>query len=431
MLQRTVRFLFLGALLLLSAATVSAQGNVLIQPQHSDPTWTAYYWDNMTFTGQPVLQRADAAINFNWGTGSPGTGVPADRFSVRWQRYIDVAAGTYRFTATSDDGIRVWVDDRLLIDSWRDQAPTTVAADRTLTAGHHLVRVDYYENGGGAVARLDYAPVDPPIVNWRGEYFNNTTLSGSPVLVRDDAAINFDWGTGAPAVQLPADLFSVRWTRTVTFEPGTYRFTLTVDDGARLTVNNHLLIDKWIVQAPTTYTADFYLPGGRTPLTLTYFENTGGATAKLSWARVTPPPGDGIIVDNTSPGFVTGGRAASWRTVQGGYGGNYLWTYNNDRVRPNYNWGRWYPDLDAGRYEVFVFIPARNATTDQARYWVSHRNGYTLVEIDQMAYADEWVSLGTYTFRGTSSDYVSLSDVTYEPYLSRRVAWDAARFVAR
>src|SRR5690606_7174536 len=114
-----------------------------------------------------------------------------------------------------------------------------------------------------------------------------------------------------------------------------------------------------------------------------------------------------------------------------GHGNSLLWTKNNDRVRANYNWARWYPTLTAGRYEVFVYIPERFTTTAQARYWVSHRDGYSLRVVDQSANGDRWVSLGTYWFRGTRDDYVSLADVTYESYLSRLIAFDAVRWVAR
>jgi hypothetical protein len=100
-------------------------------------------------------------------------------------------------------------------------------------------------------------------------------------------------------------------------------------------------------------------------------------------------------------------------------------------VRPNYNWARWYPDLAPGRYEVFVHVPEPYSTTSHARYWVSHLGGYSLCLVDQSANGGRWVSLGTYWFRGSRQDYVSLADVTFEPYLSRLIAFDAAKWVAR
>jgi hypothetical protein len=49
--------------------------------------------------------------------------------------------------------------------------------------------------------------------NWQASYWNNTTLSGSPVLVRSEANLNHDWGTGSPDPSVNADRFSARWIR--------------------------------------------------------------------------------------------------------------------------------------------------------------------------------------------------------------------------
>lgn len=97
------------------------------------------------------------AIDLNWGTGSPGPGVPTHNFSARWQRYIWFELGTYRFTVFADDGVRLWVDDRLLIDQWQDPQVATLQADVTLSQGYHRVRLEYYEASGSAAVRLSWA----------------------------------------------------------------------------------------------------------------------------------------------------------------------------------------------------------------------------------------------------------------------------------
>ena len=63
-----------------------------------------------------MLTRIDNAIDFDWGEGSPGAAVPADRFSARWTRTKTYTAGTYRFSVTGDDGIRVLVDGTLVLE---------------------------------------------------------------------------------------------------------------------------------------------------------------------------------------------------------------------------------------------------------------------------------------------------------------------------
>jgi hypothetical protein len=420
--------------LLWVGAPAVAQGP--ITPEHSDPTWQASYWNNANLSGQPVLQQSEPNIDYDWGTGSPAPGlVNSDYFSARWTRYIDVAPGSYRFTVTSDDGVRVWVDGDLILDAWYDHPPQTFTADVDLSEGHHLIKVAYYEKTGLAVAKVAWQRQGvPPSTVWQAEYFNNVTLSGTPALTREDAVIDFDWGVGSPAPgTVNTDNFSVRWTQTRDMPAAMYTFALRVDDGARLWVNGHLLIDAWKDQAPTPYTGDLYLPGGPVTLEVQYYERGGGAVAQLSWSTGgSPPPSpDAVIVDDLDPEFVRGGPAGDWRTAAEGHNGHLTWTLNHYDASASYNWARWYPVLQARRYEVFVYVPDRYTTTGQARYWVNHADGYTLRVVSQSATGGQWVSLGTYRFRGTNEDYVSLADVTFEPSYSRLVAFDAVKWVPR
>lgn len=431
--MRLHRMRWVLPVLVLLVMPVSALAQGPIMPEHTQATWEAAYWANMSLSGDPVLTREEENLNYNWGAGSPHDLVPDDGFSARWLRYISVTPGTYRFSVTSDDGVRLWVDDELILDMWYDHAAETRFVDHYLSAGHHLVRVEYYENTGLATVQVSWVRSDQAAGAWRAEYFNNVTLSGSPALVRNEAAIDFDWGTNSPdPAVVNSNYFSARWTRTMEFPADMYRFSVTVDDGARLWVNGHLLIDAWYEQAATTYTGEIYLSGSTT-IELQYYENTGFAVAQLDWE----PPVSGVptpqtvVVDDLSPGFAQGGAAGSWRTASEGYEGHLTWTYNNDQVRANYNWARWYPTLAGGRYEVFVYIPNRYSTTAQARYWVSHADGLKLRVVDQSANGGSWVSLGTYEFRGDNSGYVSLADVTFEPRLSRIVAFDAVRWEPR
>ncbi len=78
-----------------------------------------------------------------------------------------------------------------------------------------------------------------------------------------------------------------------------------------------------------------------------------------------------------------------------------------------------------------AYIPDRYTTTSNARYWISHAGGFSLRVINQDAYKDQWVSLGTYRFDGDDNEYVSLSDITYEPRLTRLIAFDAVKWVPR
>ncbi|HKX26726.1 MAG TPA: PA14 domain-containing protein [Blastocatellia bacterium] len=263
--------------------------------------WKGEYFNNRTLSDGPSMVRDDGEgfLDFDFGGGAPVStcGLPVDNFSIRWTRTVNFAAGTYRFSVTGDDGVRLYIDGQLKIDQFVDQAPTLYSADVDLTAGNHEVKLEYYEAGGGAVARLSWAQVSGAAClatvaadRWKGEYFNNRTLAGSPILVRDDGptSLNFDFGGGSPnsACGVPVDNFSTRWTRTVAFAAGTYRFSVTGDDGVRLYVDGQLKIDKFIDQGPTTYAADVALTAGNHEVKLEYYEAGGGAVARLSWAPV-------------------------------------------------------------------------------------------------------------------------------------------------
>jgi hypothetical protein len=530
--------------------------------------WKGEYFPGIDLLGSPTAVADEGAgfLAFDWGSGGPGRcGIGSDRFSARFTRTLSFAAGTYRFVARVDDGVRLYVDGRLQLDRWFDQAPTSYTVDVPLAAGEHSIEFHYYENGGGATLGLEWsslgglpddaeiveaessvpsslgpgetrsirvrvrnsgtktwnagepvrlgagptgnvawrnfacggygnAPSDaraylcqsvspgashdfrfeitapssgvgrfavrmvrdgvhwfgedrtwsipiaaapplaadvletqsaipaslapgetrsvtvriqntgsstwtagemfrlgagssntvtwesfpcggfsnsvtdaraylcspvapngvydftfnvtapqngpavlsvqmvkelvawfgerrdwsipqgsscsqsPPADRWKGEYFSNTVLSGPPALTRDDGGgfLSFDFGTGSPGSScgVGVDLFSARWTRTVVFTPGTYRFTARSDDGIRVFVDNVLHLDKWILQAPTTYSFDVNLNAGSHTLRMEFYENLGGAVAQISWAKL-----------------VDGGASASKLTLHTGFTG--------------------------------------------------------------------------------------------------------------
>ena len=334
--------------------------------------WYAEFFSNRSLSGTPVVTRWDSRVDFNWGSGAPAAGVPADDFSARWTRIEYFDGGTYRLYARADDGFRLWVGSNLVIDSWVDQQGGWITRDVYLNQGGYQVRAEYYEHQGGALVTLHWERLSGG-AGWLGEYFGNRTLTGDPALVRDDSEINFDWGTGSPVSWMPADNFSARWTRQVRFDPGYYRLSVRSDDGVRIWLDNGLVIDRWMVMNNELHYVDGIYLSGVHQLRIEYFENTGHARVRF-WVERSggnlpapmPPTAGAVVVDDTDPGFVTGGSSSGWRVSSIGYGGRMTWTRNNDYQRPNYNWARWYPNLVAGRYKVFVYIPERNASTRHA-----------------------------------------------------------------
>jgi len=113
------------------------------------------YFDNIDFTTLKVT-RTDATVNFDWATGAPASGVAADTFSVRWTGFVEApAGGTYTFYTVSDDGVRLWVNGQPLVNNWTLHSATENAGTIVLSAGQRVpVRMEFYENGGYAVAKL-------------------------------------------------------------------------------------------------------------------------------------------------------------------------------------------------------------------------------------------------------------------------------------
>src|SRR5881628_2869430 len=135
------------------AAPAAGQGIGLTGQYYNDPGTGAHF---VTL----VLTRTDPTVNFDWASGSPGTGVQIDNFSVRWTgQVLTPVTGSYTFQTISDDGVRLWVNGQLVIDNWTDHGPTANTSPAvSLVAGtKYDVKMEFYEHGSGAFARLSWA----------------------------------------------------------------------------------------------------------------------------------------------------------------------------------------------------------------------------------------------------------------------------------
>lgn len=114
-------------------------------------------FDNAELSGTPKITRTDATVNHAWKyEGSPAAGIPSDKFGVRWTGKLEPRRSeTYTLTTVSDDVARVWIDGKLVIDSWTPHEPKIDKAQVKLTAGtRHSIRIDYAENTGEAHMKL-------------------------------------------------------------------------------------------------------------------------------------------------------------------------------------------------------------------------------------------------------------------------------------
>ncbi len=267
------------------------------QPSTSPGPWSGEYFDNATLEGDPYTTRTDEKINFDWDYGPPAGGMPTNHFAVRWTGDFDFDEGTYRFYARVDDGVRLYVDDERVINGWRDGGLRLYTADRSLSAGEHAIRVEYYDSiqvarvhvwwkkisGPSPTATPDPTTTPAPTTGWHGEYFNNEDLAGDPVFTRDYPWIGFEWDTDAPEPGVEPDNFSARWTTKLHLKTDHYNFCAMSDDGARIWVEDELVLDHWHANNGVAYCGTYWAETGDYDVRVEYYEHGGDALIYVWW----------------------------------------------------------------------------------------------------------------------------------------------------
>ena len=259
--------------------------------------------------------RVDTNVNFNWGNGAPIAGMAADNFSVRWAGRVQARrSGVHQFHTVSDEGVRLWMDGKLLVDNWAGHFLTEDSEGVTLAAGRYYdLTMEYFEGTFSAAAQLLWtqpggakevvptAQLYPADRGLRGAYFSGAAFN-APVFTRIDEAVNFSWNTNSPEPTAMPVTYSARWTGKVRAKAGgSYQFFTLSDDGVRLWINNQLVISNWAAHAVAEDSGSITLAAGQSyAVTLEYFNAAGAGTAVLSWL----PPGESkqvIPVSNLTP----------------------------------------------------------------------------------------------------------------------------------
>lgn len=255
--------------------------------------WVAAYYSNPDRSSPPVFVRAEGPGD--WGLGSPGPGIPSDNFSARFAGIFDFpVSGPYTFHGGFDDVGIVYFDHQQVIN-YRCCGPQPVWT-MNVSAGRHIVHVDFTEDYGGAAASLWWnppaqgtsLPFDQP--GWTAAYYSNVNWAGSPVFIRPDAP-NFDWGLGSPGPGIPADLFSARFIGNLNFSTsGPYTFHGVFDDVGVVYLGGQQIINYRCCSAPQPVVV-VNASAGENRLRVDFAEDYGGATARLWWdAPVRPQP---------------------------------------------------------------------------------------------------------------------------------------------
>lgn len=110
-----------------------------------------------------VATRIEPMIAFDWGADAPPGTSQADHFSARWTGRLNVSEGKkYNFFLTSDDGSRLFIDDKLVIDNWGSHSQVSLEAEAELEPGIHPIRVEYFDGTGAATIHLDWSADEMP-----------------------------------------------------------------------------------------------------------------------------------------------------------------------------------------------------------------------------------------------------------------------------
>ncbi len=143
----------------------------------------------------------------------------------------------------------MWLDGQLIIDEWHGATGRTYSTRRQLS-GRHAIKIEYLETIGDASVRFWYGVAEQPSNTWGVSYYDDIYLTGDPIYLDFDYPgrwkIDHNWGLGSPVnAVVPADNWSGRWQGQWYFDAGNYLFTLKSDDGARLWLDGHEIIDAW------------------------------------------------------------------------------------------------------------------------------------------------------------------------------------------
>ncbi len=314
-----------------------------------------------------VLPGFDALTPIKTGTINNFSLTPRNsdtNIGFKFSGYISVPTdGIYNFYTTSDDGSKLFIGTTEVVNNDGSHGMQERSGQIGLKAGKHAISVTFFQGGGpfGLEVRYDGPGIAKTLIpdtslfrintsNGTGltaEYYDNSDFTGLK-FVRTDATVNFDWGSGSPDPAIGTDTFSVRWTGQV--QPiynETYTFYTVSDDGVRLWVNGQLVINNWTDHAPTENSGTIALSAGQKySIKMEFYENGGGATAKLSWSSASESKKI-IPQSQLYPGVFVGTGTG----LSGQYFDNMDFTaLKVTRIDPtvNFNWGGGSPDATVG-----------------------------------------------------------------------------------
>ncbi|HHX17424.1 MAG TPA: anti-sigma factor domain-containing protein [Clostridium sp.] len=280
------------------------------------------YYDNADFTNLVGI-RIDSEINFNWENKLPHSDLNDDgSLSIRWEGQIKAQnTEMYTFHINRGYGVRLWINDMMVINEWtKDLWGMSSFGHIFLVGGQkYNIKLEYYEFnnfGNYGNIKLEWSsmstpkevvpqsalfPSDKPLTlpeelpgdgeGLKGQYYNDMDFKDFK-LERIDPVVNFNWGINPPdTTMFNNGVFGVRWTGKI--QPPyseEYTFYVTRNSGARLWINNQLIINEWNDMWNVTNTGKIYLEAGKKyDIRLEYYKNMGIGAIRLEWSSMSMP----------------------------------------------------------------------------------------------------------------------------------------------
>lgn len=270
------------------------------------------YFANMTFDGKPAFTQIDPQLDFHWGTGSPAENYPSDLFSNRWTGYLSASvSGRYAISLSSNDGGRLYLDDKLIVDVWGDHATLKAATSVELKAGEpRKILIEHYENRGNADLVLGWRLLENDILQKAAETASKSDVAVIFAGLSDSVEVEARDRTDLNLPKEQEDLIEA----VTKANPKTI---VVMTSGAPV------LMDKWINKTPSVLQAFYYGQEG------------GNAIADVLFGKISPSgklpatflkrwedsnafgryPGDGKSIDY-SEGILVGYRWFDTKNIE-------------------------------------------------------------------------------------------------------------------
>ncbi|WP_176694419.1 PA14 domain-containing protein [Paraliobacillus sp. PM-2] len=272
--------------------------------------WYGYYYNNTAVEGTPenarmIAAESDGSLKEDHGYNAPISGVSKDEFSAKYVTAKAIEAGQYIVRAGADDGVRVYVDGKLVLDRWtnsryrEDAVKLDINDNNQAPNGQqniHWIEVEYYDKTNHAKVDVSIEPYSKNDAistdGWYAEYYSNTALQGIPYVEGGTNATNkiekidFNWGLGSPHISVPVDDFSVRYQKKFNLSSSKkYLVNAEADNAVRIYVDDELVIDKWN-SSVHSFKELMEIPKGEHIVRVEHYEKTIDSKLKVEFTEV-------------------------------------------------------------------------------------------------------------------------------------------------